>query len=255
MKEEQGKEDSKDFVFGTRAVIEAIKADKQIDKVLIQRGLKNELTHELLKLCKEHNLPMTYVPLEKLNRITRKNHQGTICYLSAIEYASLEHIIAHCYEKGELPLVLALDRITDVRNFGAIARSAECAGVHAIIIPTKGSAQINSDAVKASAGALHHIPVCRVESLQNALIFLKESGLHLIACSEKTENLMYSAPLAEPCAIIMGSEEDGISPHLIRTSDKVVKIPMQGNIGSLNVSVATGLIIFEAVRQRQSVQA
>lgn len=241
---------NQDFVFGTRAVIEAIKSGKEIDKVLIQRGLKNELTHELLAVCKQFNIPVTYVPIDKLNRITKKNHQGTICYLSAVEYASLDNVVSTTYGEGKMPLILVLDRITDVRNFGAIARSAECAGVNAIVIPAKGSAQINSDAVKASAGALLHIPVCRVDSLQNSLQYLKDSGLHIVACTEKTENMIYDAKMNEPCAIIMGSEEDGIAPHLIRTADKCVKIPMIGNIASLNVSVACGIVVFEAIRQR-----
>ena len=244
--------DNNEMVFGIRAIIEAIRAGKEIDKLFIQKNLSNDLISELTQNAKDYNIPISKVPVEKLNRITRKNHQGAIAYISAIQYSSLDNVISSTYEKGESPLLLILDRITDVRNFGAIARTAECAGVHGIIIPDKGSAAINSDALKTSAGGLNFIPVCREHNLKSTIQYLKDNGLLIVACTEKTEDELYAAPLKEPCAIILGSEEDGISPEYLKLSDSKVKIPMTGNIGSLNVSVSAGVIIYEAIRQRKS---
>ncbi len=240
----------KDFIFGTRAVIEAVQAGKEMDTIYIQKDVSNELTKELIDLCVQLKIPYTKVPIEKLNRITRKNHQGVIALISAVSYSSLDHIISECYSKGKDPFILILDRITDVRNFGAIARSAECAGVDALVIPFKGSAQINSDAVKTSAGALHHIAVCRENNLAVTIDYLQKNGLQVVACTEKGQNLIYDTPMNQPLAVIMGSEEDGISNELIRKADHLSKIPLQGKIASLNVSVAAALVIFEAVRQR-----
>ncbi|MBN3518533.1 23S rRNA (guanosine(2251)-2'-O)-methyltransferase RlmB [Algoriphagus lutimaris] len=240
----------KDFLFGTRAVMEAIHAGKEIDKVLIQKELNNDLIKELLKLCKADGVPVVRVPDAKLNRITRKNHQGVVAYISSIEYASLDHVIENCFSAGKSPLILILDRITDVRNFGAIARSAECAGVDAIVIPSKGSAQINSDAVKTSAGALNFLPVARVKNLFYTCRDLQKSGLTLIAITEKTDKSMYEADFSAPVAMIMGSEEDGISNELMGIVDEKVNIPMLGKIESLNVSVSAGVAIYEAMRQR-----
>jgi 23S rRNA (guanosine2251-2'-O)-methyltransferase len=190
------------------------------------------------------------VPLEKLNRITRKNHQGAIAFVSAIHYAKLENVIADTFEKGEIPFILILDRVTDVRNFGAIARTAECAGVHAIVLPSRGAAQINADAMKTSSGALNFIPVCREDSLIQTIDFLQNSGLRVVACTEKAKSTIYEIDYKDPIAIIMGSEEDGITDEIIRKSDEIAKIPQAGQVGSLNVSVAAGVIIFETVRQR-----
>lgn len=243
-------ENNNEMIFGIRAIIESIKSGKEIDKLLVQKNLSNELITELLDICKEYNVPVSKVPVEKLNRVTRKNHQGAIAYISAIQYASLDNVISSAYEKGESPLLLILDRVTDVRNFGAIARTAECAGVHGILIPDKGSAAINSDAMKTSAGALNFIPVCREHNLKTTIRFLKDSGLQIVACTEKTENTIHNAILSEPCAIILGSEEDGISPEYLKLADQKVAIPMSGNIQSLNVSVSAGVIIYEALRQR-----
>ncbi|MDN3203289.1 23S rRNA (guanosine(2251)-2'-O)-methyltransferase RlmB [Algoriphagus sediminis] len=242
----------KDFIFGTRVVIEAIHSGKDIDKVLIQKEINNDLTKELIKLCKTQSIPVVRVPEGKLNRITRKNHQGSLALVSALTYASLDHVIETCYSNGQAPLILILDRITDVRNFGAIARTAECAGVHAIIIPEKGSAQINSDAIKTSAGALNFLPVVRVKNLFYTCRDLQKSGLVLLAVTEKTDQLMYEADMSVPTALVMGSEEDGISADLLNIADSKVKIPMQGEIDSLNVSVSAGVVIYEAMRQRQS---
>jgi 23S rRNA (guanosine2251-2'-O)-methyltransferase len=246
------KPSDKDFIFGTRAVIEAIHSGKEMDTIYIQKDVSNELTQELIEECLKLKIPYTKVPVEKLNRITRKNHQGVVALISAVSYASLDNIITECYSKGRDPLILMLDRVTDVRNFGAIARSAECAGVDAIVIPFKGSAQINSDAVKTSAGALHHIPVCRENNLEGTVEFLQKNGLQVVACTEKGKDIIYDTPMNQPLAIIMGSEEDGISNELIRKADFLSKIPLTGKISSLNVSVASALVIFEAVRQRSA---
>lgn len=238
------------LIFGTRAVIEAVHAGKEIDKIIIQKGLSNQLYSELRKAIKDLDIPIQIVPPEKINRITNKNHQGVLAFIAQVTYYDVEDVLADVFEKGKTPLVLILDRVTDVRNFGAIARSADCAGVDFIIIPSRGAAQINPDAVKTSAGALNRMKVCRVDNLKNTIEYLKESGLQIIACHEKTENYHFNADLTKPSAIIMGSEENGISNEYLKRSDMQVKIPMVGNIASLNVSVATGIILFEAVKQR-----
>ena len=245
-------EHEKDFIFGTRAVMEAIHAQNDIDKILVNKDINNELIKELLALAKTERIPVVRVPEAKLNRITRKNHQGVVAHMSAIQYASLDNVIEECFSKGIAPLILVLDRITDVRNFGAIARTADCAGVHAIVLPEKGSAQINSDAVKTSAGALNHLPICRVKNLYYTVKDLKKMGLSVTSVTEKTERLMYEADFSIPTALILGSEEDGISDELMGLSDDKVKIPMSGNIGSLNVSVSAGVVVYEAIRQRSA---
>jgi 23S rRNA (guanosine2251-2'-O)-methyltransferase len=244
-------ENDKDFIFGTRAVMEAIHAEREIDKILVDKDLNNDLIKELLALAKEARIVVVRVPDAKLNRITRKNHQGVVAHMSAIQYASLDNVIEECFSKGIAPMILVLDRITDVRNFGAIARTADCAGVHAIVIPEKGTAQINSDAVKTSAGALNHLPVCRVKNLYYTVKDLKKMGLAVISVTEKTDRAMYDADLTIPVALILGSEEDGISPELMGLSDEFVKIPLAGKIESLNVSVAAGVLVYEALRQRR----
>ncbi|MGZ3932758.1 MAG: 23S rRNA (guanosine(2251)-2'-O)-methyltransferase RlmB [Bacteroidia bacterium] len=238
------------LIFGIRAVIEAIGAGKEVEKILLQKGLSNDLFNQLRKAMSGKDIPYQFVPPEKLKRITDKNHQGVIAYLAEVTYYDTEDLLTRTFEKGLTPLVLILDRITDVRNFGAIARSAECAGVNFIVIPSRGAAQINADAVKTSAGALHRIPVCREENLKHTIEYLKESGLQIVACHEKTDKAIYDTDLKKPTAIIMGSEEDGISGEYIKRSDVQVKIPMSGSIASLNVSVATGIVLFEAVKQR-----
>jgi|SRR5690606_6972322 len=239
-----------ELVFGIRAVIEAVKNGREIESVYIQRGLSGSLMQELKEVLKARQLTYQLVPVEKLNRLTPKNHQGAAAFISPIVYQKIEDVIPQIYERGETPLILILDRVTDVRNIGAIARSAVCAGVHALVVPSKGSAQINPDAVKTSAGALFALPVCREESLVKTARFLQESGLQVIACTEKTDDLIYKPDFTVPSAIIMGSEEDGISTELIRMADHLAKIPMYGDIASLNVSVSAGIILYEAVRQR-----
>jgi 23S rRNA (guanosine2251-2'-O)-methyltransferase len=243
-----------DFVFGTRSVIEAVKAGRSIDKILIKNGLNNELFGELYQLIKEYKIPFQYVPLEKINRITRKNHQGVLALISSIEFFRIEDILPAIYEKGQDPLLLILDQVTDVRNFGAIVRSAECAGVHAVIIPEKGAARIGGDALKTSAGALNIVPVCRSSNLQNTVDFLRTSGICVIAATEKASDYFTGVDMKRPVAIIMGAEDTGISPALLRVADGLVKIPIMGSIQSLNVSVAASLMIYEAVRQRNLVQ-
>jgi len=249
-KEQKKESESNNMIFGLRPVIEALKAGKEIDRLFVQNGLKNELFGEMMGMLKKHNVLYQYVPLEKLNRLTSKNHQGVVGYISSIEYHKIENVLPAVFETGKMPLLLILDRITDVRNFGAIARTAECAGVDAIIIPQKGAAQINADAIKTSTGALHKIPVCREENMKRVIEYLRESGLQVIACTEKASDDYYKVDFTLPVAIIMGSEEDGISPEYLKLADAHAKIPLLGEIGSLNVSVATGVMLYEVVRQR-----
>lgn len=249
------REDNKspeNFIFGIRAVIEAIEAGKEIEKILIQRGIAGELFNQLRKALKGTDIPYQLVPPEKIRRVTTKNHQGVIAYVSEVTYYRAEDLLPRVFEEGKVPLVLLLDRVTDVRNFGAIARSAECAGVDFIIIPSRGAAQINADAVKTSAGALHRIPVCRENNLKDTINYLLEYGLQVFACHEKTDTLIYSADLKGPTAIVMGSEENGISAEYLKLCSGAIKIPMPGNTASLNVSVATGIVLFEVIRQRSA---
>lgn len=241
------------LIYGTRAVIEAIQAGKEPEKIFIQQNLNNALMSELKKLLKDHDIVFQLVPVEKLNRLTGKNHQGVVCFLSNIAYHSLEQVIPTVFESGKIPFFLILDRITDVRNFGAIARTAECAGVDAIIIPSRGAAIINADAVKTSAGALLKIKVCRENNLKLVIEFMKQSGIQVVACTEKTNDLIYAADFTAPTALIMGSEEDGVSTEYLKRCDKRVKIPMAGEIASLNVSVAAGIVLYEVIRQRGNV--
>lgn len=243
--------ESNQLVFGTRAVIEAIRSGKEIESLYIQRGIGGELLNELKGLLHEYNIIAQQVPVEKLNRITMKNHQGVIAFISPITYQRVEDIIPAVYERGEVPLILVLDSITDVRNMGAIARTAECGGVHAIVVPAKGSAQVNPDAIKTSAGALYKIPVCRHNDFMQTIKFIQESGLQIVCCTEKTQEFIYKPDYTMPTAIVMGSEEDGVRNEIIRIADHLAKIPMYGEIESLNVSVATGVILYEAVRQRR----
>lgn len=240
----------KDFLFGTQPALEALKAGKEVEKLLVQKGLRSDIVAEIIREAKALNVPVSFAPIEKLNRVTRKNHQGIIMFISAVNYASLDNILESAYQKGESPLLLVLDQVTDVRNFGAIARTAECAGVHGIIIPAKGSAQINSDAMKTSAGALNYIPICREQYLDKTIDFLKQSGLQIVGCTEKGEGTIYTCDFTAPTAIIMGNEEKGISPVLMKECDHKLLIPMAGNVESLNVSVSAGVLVYEVIRQR-----
>jgi 23S rRNA (guanosine2251-2'-O)-methyltransferase len=239
-----------DCIFGLRAVIEAIKAGKQIDRLLVRQGLQGALYHELMTEVKTHNIVYQIVPVERIELVTRKNHQGVLAWLSAIEYQYIANLLPMVFEKGEDPLIIALDSVSDVRNFGAIVRTAECLGAHAIVIPEKGSARITADAVKTSAGALHSFPVCREKSIVRAVEYLKESGLRVICAAEKSGTLASEAKLTGPSVLILGSEDKGISRELINLSDLQIRIPMTGTIDSLNVSVAAGILLYEMVRQR-----
>ena len=242
--------ESEKGIFGLRPVIEAIEAGKTVDKLFVQKGLQGEIFYELRKLITEYEIPTQYVPLEKLNRLTRKNHQGIFAFLSPIEFHDIESLLPQIYESGKNPFILILDRVSDVRNFGAIARTAECVGVDAIIVPHKGSASINADAVKTSTGALYNIPVCKEANLKKTIQFLKNSGIQVVGATEKAAEFMYEADYSVPTAILMGSEEDGISDDLLKVADRIVKLPMFGTTSSLNVSVACGVFMYEVIRQR-----
>ena len=239
-----------EMIFGIRAVIEAVEAGKEIDKVLVKKELQGDLAKELFSVLKDAGVLIQKVPVERLNRITRKNHQGVVAFISSVTYQSLENLIPGLYEEGKVPLLVVLDGITDVRNFGAIARTCECAGVHAIVIPQRGSVTVNADAVKTSAGALHTLPVCRVRNLHEALRFLQNSGIRLVAATEKADQSYTEVSYTDPTAIILGAEDTVISADSLRICDQMVKIPQFGTIGSLNVSVAAGVMIYEAIRQR-----
>jgi 23S rRNA (guanosine2251-2'-O)-methyltransferase len=238
------------FIFGIHAVQEAVSAGKDIDKVLVKRGAGSDLLRNLMGELNHRDIPIQQVPIEKLNRVTRKNHQGVIAWLSQITYHDITSILPTIFESGEEPLIMILDGVSDVRNFGAIARTAECAGVHAILIPSSGSAAINPDAIKTSAGALHRIPVCREKNLIGAVRYLRESGLRIFAATEKAEETLYNTDLSGPIGVIIGSEDRGVSNLLLKDADAWVSIPMKGKISSLNVSVAAGVMLFETTRQR-----
>lgn len=239
------------MIFGIRAVAEAISAGKEVDKILIRKDLSGELAGELFSLIKGSDIVVQRVPQEKLNSITRKNHQGVIAFISPIHYQPVDEIIASLYEQGRVPFFLVLDHLTDVRNFGAIARTAECAGVDAIIIPSKGSVSVTADAVKTSAGALMNIPVCRVASLYNTVKYLKSSGLQVLGASEKATKNYTDADMTLPLALVMGAEDKGISTEILSLVDTSVSLPQYGKIASLNVSVAAGVMIYEVLRQRR----
>lgn len=244
--------DEEDIIFGVRAVIEAIRSERPINKILIQRGMQKELFKELKEELANKTYNLQFVPIYKLDRMTRKNHQGVIAQVSPIRYQNIEPILNHLYENGEVPLFVILDRITDVRNFGAIARTAECVGVHAIIIPSKDSVSVTADAIKTSAGALNKIPVCKVDDLSSTIRFLKDSGVQIAVSTEKTERPLFEADFTVPLAVVMGSEEDGVSLKIMAEADIKAKIPMVGMIESLNVSVSAGIMLYEAVRQRMT---
>ena len=240
----------KEMIFGIRAVMEAVDAGTVLDKVLIRRDMSSSIGKELLGKLDGTGTYVQRVPIEKLNQYTDKNHQGVIAFLSPIEFYPLDNLVASLYDEGKTPLLVMLDGVTDVRNFGAIARTCACAGVHALIIGTRGSAAINGDAIKASAGALHTLPVCKVENMQNALRYLQESGLRIVAATEHTDRNYTEVDMTLPTCIVMGSEEKGIYEENLKLCTDRVRIPMAGTIESLNVSVAAGIMIYEAVRQR-----
>ena len=238
------------YLFGMHPVLEAVKAGKKFDKVLLKQGLEGEQFRELMELLKINEIPFQFVPGERLNRTVRGSHQGVLAYLSQIEYVDMEQLVNNALGRSDNPLLVILDGVSDVRNLGAIARSLECAGGCGIIVPAKGGAAINAEAVKASAGALMRIDTCKVSNLRVAAYYLQQSGFKLIAATEKTDNLIYDLDMTGPCAIIMGSEGKGISQSMLALSDERAAIPMTGEITSLNVSVASAIFMYEAVRQR-----
>ncbi len=241
-----------DFIYGTRAVIEAIQADRPINKLMIQQGIQNELYKELKGIISDKSLIIQTVPIQKLNQITRKNHQGVIAFVSPIAYQFTEDILPTIFENGESPFLFILDRLTDVRNIGSIARSAEINNVHALIVPSRGTGMINADAVKSSAGALNKLPVCREMNLKNTIQFLKDSGVTIVGCTEKTEDCLTEATFSGPITVIMGNEEEGISPEYLKMCDKRVKIPMYGTIESFNVAVSAAIVMYEINKQRKA---
>jgi 23S rRNA (guanosine2251-2'-O)-methyltransferase len=243
--------ESIDYIFGIRPIIEAIRSGKEIEKLLVKKGLQGELFAELDELIHEHQLHYQLVPEEKLYRITRKNHQGVIAFISPIPYYDPEEIITQTYEKGETPFLIYLDQVTDVRNFGAIVRNAECTGVHAILVPEKGSAQIGADAIKTSAGALNIVPVCKVKNPYKTLTTIQKNGIKIVAASEKAENDYTQPDFTVPTLIVMGSEDQGISAEILKIADEFIKIPVMGQIESLNVAVASGILMYEVVRKRK----
>ena len=241
-----------EMIFGIRAVIEAILAEKEIDKILVKRDLQSDLSKELFDALKGREIAVQRVPAERLDRVTRKNHPGVIAFIPAISYQKLEDIIPFLYEQGKNPFIVLLDGVTDVRNFGAIARTCECAGVDAIVIPSKGSVTVNADAMKTSAGALHVLPVCKEKSITQAIKFLQESGVKVYAASEKAYENYTAVTYDGPVAIVIGAEDTGVSMDNLRMCDQMVKIPQFGTIGSLNVSVASSILVYEVVRQRMN---
>ncbi|MBT8184107.1 MAG: 23S rRNA (guanosine(2251)-2'-O)-methyltransferase RlmB [Eudoraea sp.] len=238
-------------IYGIRAVMEAINAEEPIDKVFLQKGLRGELAKELESLLRKQGITFSYVPPEKLNRLCKNNHQGVVANISPVTFEGLEALVERVVANKEAPFFLLLDQISDVRNFGAIIRSAECTGIDGIIIQKSGSAPVTSDTVKTSAGAVFNIPIAKVDHLKDAVYYLQASGIKVVAATEKTNKSVYEVPLTGPLAIVMGAEDSGISPSVIKAADYAVKLPMLGEIASLNVSVACGVFLYEAIRQRQ----
>lgn len=239
------------IIFGIRAIIEAINSGKTLEKVYLQRELKGSLIYELKTAIKTHKIASSFVPIEKLNKLSKfQNHQGAVAKISEIAFTDLELLIEREIETNESPLFLLLDQITDVRNFGAIIRTAECANVNGIIVPNHGNAPLNADAIKTSAGAAFKIPICKVEHIKDALFILQAADIQIVSITEKTDQLIYSLDLKKPTALIMGSEQRGISPSILKLSDAKAKLPLLGEIESLNVSVACGIALYEVIRQR-----
>ena len=243
---------SRDHIFGLRAIIEAIQAKKHIDKVYLQKGLSGELFKELEFILRKKKVATSYVPVEKLNKLTQNNHQGAVALISPVDFQNFESLVEEILERDGVPLFLLLDQVTDVRNFGAIIRTAECTGVDAIIVPKTGSAPITSDTIKTSAGAVFNIPIAKVDHLKDAIYYLQASNIAIIAATEKGDNTIFQTNLKSGCAIIMGAEDKGISDSILKLVDHKAKLPIAGKIGSLNVSVACGAILYEVFRQRLS---
>lgn len=237
-------------IYGIRAIIEAIKSNESIDKIFLQKGLRGPLFSELEQLCRKERLNVSYVPSEKLNRLTKENHQGAVAQIAPIKFWNIEELVESTLSKNKVPLFLILDQLSDVRNFGAIVRTAECTGVDGIIIQKKGGAPVNGDAIKTSAGAMFKIPICKVDHIKDAVYHLQASQINVLAATEKADEVIYNKNFNQPVAIIMGSEGKGINPSVIKICDGSLKLPILGDIDSLNVSVACGAILYEVVRQR-----
>ena len=242
--------DKNEYIYGLRAVIEAIEAGKDIDKVFVRKDLSGDLAREFFETARRYGIVLQRVPAERIDRITRKNHQGVLAVLSAVTYQTLDNLVPQLYEEGKMPFLMLLDGVTDVRNFGAIARTCECAGVDAIVIPERGGVGVSGDAMKTSAGALNYLPVCREKSILGAVKFLKDNGYQIVAATEKGARNYTEGDYTGPVAIVMGAEDVGISPEILRAADTLAAIPQLGSIGSLNVSVAAGVMLYEVVRQR-----
>jgi 23S rRNA (guanosine2251-2'-O)-methyltransferase len=242
--------DKDKLIYGRHPIMDAIENGMSIDKIMLSQSLKGDYEKELRNLCKERNIPLHIVPKDRISSVTQKNHQGVLGFLSFLEYQLIEDVFPLIYEKGEVPLIMVLDSITDVRNMGAIARSAEAMGVHALIIPFKKTAQINAEAMKTSAGALTKIPVCRTASLGNAVDYLLMNGLQVVAAELRGKDTLEELDLTLPTAIVMGSEDEGVRPHILRKATSWFKIPMLGTTDSFNVSVAAGIVLYETIRQR-----
>ncbi|MEP6262349.1 MAG: 23S rRNA (guanosine(2251)-2'-O)-methyltransferase RlmB [Gillisia sp.] len=238
-------------IFGIRTVIEAVQSGKNIDKIYIQKGLSGPLFMELLQIIGKRSYNLSYVPIEKLNKLSNGNHQGVVAKISPVKFRELEEVVQEILEDDtKIPLFLLLDQITDARNFGAIIRTAECTGVNAIIVQNKGGAPVNADTVKTSAGAVFNIPLVKVSHIKDAIYYLQASGVKIVAASEKTDTSVYDVDFTQPTALVMGSEEKGVNPSVLKLADEKAKLPMYGSIASLNVSVACGAFLYEVVRQR-----
>jgi len=240
----------KDLVCGIWPVIEALRDGRNVEKILLRREAGGDGVKQIRQLARDRDVPWQPVPVEKLDRLTRAEHQGVIAFISQVEEQDLNEVITRVYEEGGTPLILALDGVTDVRNIGAIARSAECFGVDALVVPKTGTARLGPDAVKSSAGALLRKPVCRVNKLTEAVRLAKDQGLRVIACTEKAATALHEADLTGPVMLVMGSEDEGISDPVMRMADELVRIPMSGSIASLNVSVATGIALHAVLLNR-----
>ncbi len=241
------------LIYGHHPVVEAIEAGKPVEKVFFQQDLRGELEKEIRHLTKAHDIPLQVVPKEKLNKLVRGNHQGVAAWLALVEYQALDAVLPFVFEQGEVPLLLLLDGITDVRNFGAICRSAECAGAHAVVVPQSGSAPANEDAMKASAGALARVRLCRVRSIFSTVEWLQESGVQVFATALSDKSVpLYQADFTGPTALLLGSEGEGLHRKLLKMADQVVKIPQVASFDSYNVSVAAGIALYEVLRQREN---
>jgi 23S rRNA (guanosine2251-2'-O)-methyltransferase len=246
--------ESEEIIYGTRAIFEALNAGRKLDKLLLRKGAQGEVVDEIVSRCRQAGIPVQVVPAEKLDRTAPRdaNHQGLVAFVPVLEYQDLEAVISRLQEKGATPLLVMMDSVTDVRNLGAIARTAEVMGAHALVVPEQGSARINSDAMKVSAGALSHLPVCRVKNPVDAILLMQQSEMRVVACSEKGTSIAAQADLKGGLCLLLGSEDKGIQPTLLRRCDAHVRIPQQGKVSSLNVSVAAGMLIYEVIRQRMS---